>query len=94
MHSSALPKPGHWSIGMSISPTAECLSRNYQSYLERRDMILAQAAEVMGSHDLAAQWFNKPARGLDYRPPCRVLTDKDGYRLVRDYLERIEYGVY
>ena len=57
-------------------------------------MILSQATEILGSRSLAAQWFNKPARGLDYRPPCSVVTDEHGYRLVRDYLERIEYGVY
>ncbi|MFJ2320580.1 antitoxin Xre/MbcA/ParS toxin-binding domain-containing protein [Pseudomonas sp. NPDC087817] len=70
------------------------LSRHYQAYLEQRDMLLSQAKDVLGSRDLAAQWFNKPARGLDYRPPCSVVTDVHGYRLVRDYLERIKYGVY
>jgi uncharacterized protein (DUF2384 family) len=94
MDSSAQPKPGYWSIGMSVPPTAECLSGHYQAYLGRRDMILAQAAEVLGSCDLAVHWFNKPARGLDYRPPCSVVTDDHGYRLVRDYLCRIEYCVY
>jgi putative toxin-antitoxin system antitoxin component (TIGR02293 family) len=94
MHSSAQPKPGYWSIGTRVSPIADCLSRHYQAYLERRDMILTKAAEVLGSRDLAEQWFNKPARGLDYRPPCSVITDDHGYQLVRGYLGRIEYGVY
>lgn len=57
-------------------------------------MVLSQAAEVLGNRDLAAQWFNKPARGLDYQSPCSVVTDDNGYRRVREYLERIKYGVY
>lgn len=94
MHSSAQSKPDDWSIGTSVSPTAACLSRQYLAYLERRGMVLSQAAEVLGNRDLAAQWFNKPARGLDYQSPCSVVTDDNGYRRVREYLERIKYGVY
>ncbi|MFJ5240418.1 antitoxin Xre/MbcA/ParS toxin-binding domain-containing protein [Pseudomonas neuropathica] len=94
MYSSEHSKPSHWSIGTSAFPAAKLLSSHYQAYLEQRDMILSQAKDVLGSRDLAAQWFNKPARGLDYRPPCSVVTDVHGYRLVRDYLERIKYGVY
>lgn len=94
MHSSAQSKPDDWSIGTSVSPTAACLSRHYQAYLERRGIILSQAAVVLGSRDLAAQWFNKPARGLDYQSPCSVVTDDYGFRQVREYLGRIEYGVY
>ena len=94
MHSSAQSKPDDWSIGMSVPPTPACLSRRYQAYLERRGIILSQAAQVLGSRDLATQWFNKPARGLDYQSPCSVVTDDHGYRRVREYLDRIEYGVY
>lgn len=57
-------------------------------------MILSQALEVFGSRDLAALWFNKPARGLDYQSPCSVVTDDHGYRRVREYPGRIDYGVY
>lgn len=96
MDSSAQPNHGHWSLvnRQERLPTAECLSRHYQAYLEQRDIILIQATKVLGGRDLAAQWFNRPARGLDYRSPCSVISDDHGYRLVRDYLGRIEYGVY
>ncbi|WP_445181330.1 antitoxin Xre/MbcA/ParS toxin-binding domain-containing protein [Pseudomonas sp. McL0111] len=47
----------------------------------------------MGSRYLAVNWLNKPACDLIYRPPCSVASDEHGYRLVRDYLCRIEYGV-
>jgi len=57
-------------------------------------MILGQAAVVLGSRDLAEQWLNKRARGLDYQPPCSLVNDDHGYQRVRNYLGRIEYGVY
>ncbi|MHB2250570.1 antitoxin Xre/MbcA/ParS toxin-binding domain-containing protein [Pseudomonas fitomaticsae] len=93
MHSSAQSKPDDWSIGTSVPPTP-CLSRHYQVYLERRGIILSQKAQVLDSRDIATQWFNKPARGLHYQSPCSVVTDDHGYRRVREYLGRIEYGVY
>lgn len=94
MDSSTPLKRDHWSIGMSVSPAAECLSTRYQAYLERRWMILNQAERVFGSRSHAVEWFNKPARGLDYQPPCSVIVNKHGYQMVIDYLGRIEYGVY
>lgn len=94
MDSSALPKPDNWSIGMRVSSAAECLSTCYQAYLERRWMILNHAERVFGSRSHAVEWFNKPARGLDYQPPCGVIVDEHGYQTVVDYLGRIEYGVY
>ncbi|MBA5983456.1 DUF2384 domain-containing protein [Pseudomonas sp. MD195_PC81_125] len=49
---------------------------------------------MLGSCDRAEQWFNEPARGLDYQPPCSVIDDDHGYQRIKDYLGRIEYGVY
>ncbi|WP_438302098.1 antitoxin Xre/MbcA/ParS toxin-binding domain-containing protein [Pseudomonas sp. NMS19W] len=49
---------------------------------------------VLGSRASAEQWFNHPARGLDYQPPCSVANDEDGCQRIREYLGRIEYGVY
>jgi uncharacterized protein (DUF2384 family) len=56
--------------------------------------ILDQAAVVLGSRDCAEQWFNQPARGLDYQPPCSAVNDEHGCQRIREYLGRIEYGVY
>ncbi|WP_080663360.1 MbcA/ParS/Xre antitoxin family protein [Pseudomonas viridiflava] len=81
-------------MGPNLSPTAECLSRQYQGYLERRDLILIKTTNVFGSPDLVAEWFIKTVRGLDYRPPCSVIMDNHDYKLVYEYLDRIEYGVY
>lgn len=96
MDSSALHHSGHWTVinRQDRLPTAVCLSRHYQAYLGQREIILSQATNILGNRDLAVQWFHRPARGLDYRSPCSVVTDDHGYRLVRDYLGRIEYGVY
>lgn len=94
MHSKVQPKPYYWSIGKNTFTNVNCLSSHHQAYLVRRYMILGQAAEVLGSCDRAEQWFNEPARGLDYQPPCSVIDDDHGYQRIKDYLGRIEYGVY
>lgn len=91
---SQLPKPAQWSMILGDSPIPECLSSHYQVYLLRRKITLAYAAKVFGSRDFALHWFTKPARGLDYRPPCIVIANDDGYPQVNDYISRIEYGVY
>lgn len=93
MHSNAQSQPS-WSMSKNACPTAQCLSSHYQAYVLRRDMILEQADMVLGSRDSAEQWFNHPARGLDYRPPCSVVNDEHGCQRIREYLGRIEYGVY
>jgi putative toxin-antitoxin system antitoxin component (TIGR02293 family) len=94
MQSNAQSKPDSWSIGTKAFPAAKCLSTHHQAYLVRRDMILDQAAVVLGGRDSAEQWFNKPARGLDYQPPCSVVNDEHGCQRISEYLGRIEYGVY
>lgn len=94
MDPSAQPKTGHWSIGPRIFSSTECLNRHYLAYQERREMILAKAAVTLGNRDISTQWFNKPARGLNYRSPCSVVTDDQGLQQVVDYLARIEFGVY
>ena len=94
MITTAQPTPDRWSFVPHVFPTSECLSRPYQAYLIRRNLILAHATKVLGDHDSAVQWFNKPARGLDYQKPCKVVVDDQGLQMVSDYLTRIEYGVY
>lgn len=83
-----------WLVGKNACPTAQCLSSHHQAYLVRRDMILDQAAVVLGSRAHAEQWFNHPARGLDYQPPCSVVNEEHGCQRISEYLGRIEYGVY
>jgi putative toxin-antitoxin system antitoxin component (TIGR02293 family) len=56
--------------------------------------ILAKATEVLGSQEEAEQWLERPAIGLDQRRPIDLLTTPAGEKLVEEFLERLEYGVY
>ncbi|MGH6961888.1 MAG: type II RES/Xre toxin-antitoxin system antitoxin [Dongiaceae bacterium] len=56
--------------------------------------ILAKATAVLGSQAEAEQWLERPAIGLDQRLPIDLLATPAGVRIVEDYLERLEHGVY
>ena len=59
-----------------------------------RAEILAKAAEVFGTQDEAEQWLERAAPGLDGRRPLDLLATPVGVELVKDLLERLDYGVY
>ena len=56
--------------------------------------ILAKATAVLGSQNEAEQWLGRPAIGLDQRRPIDLLATPAGVKIVEDFLERLEYGVY
>jgi putative toxin-antitoxin system antitoxin component (TIGR02293 family) len=56
--------------------------------------IIAKAAAVLGSKEEAEKWLNRPATGLNQRRPIDLLATPAGARLVEDFLQRLEYGVY
>jgi putative toxin-antitoxin system antitoxin component (TIGR02293 family) len=56
--------------------------------------ILNKATEVLGGRDLAEAWMLTPARGLDGRAPVEMMSTDADLELVRDFLGRMEYGVY
>lgn len=56
--------------------------------------ILAKATEVFGSQEEAEQWLERPAIGLEQRRPIDLLATPAGVKLVEEFLDRIEYGVY
>jgi putative toxin-antitoxin system antitoxin component (TIGR02293 family) len=56
--------------------------------------ILARATDVMGSQEAAERWLEHPAIGLDRRCPIDLLATPAGLKMVKDYLTRLEYGVY
>lgn len=80
--------------GLCVSSSIGCWSVRYRCFLARVDQVLGQATRVLGTYQNASVWLTKPAFGLGWTSPCRVLTDAEGYRCVSDYLVRIEYGVY
>ncbi len=56
--------------------------------------LLAKAAAVLGSQSEAEMWMLRPALGLEGRRPIDLLATAAGSDLVREYLERLDYGVY
>lgn len=65
------------------------------SYLERvDDTILAQAANVFGSKEGAAEWLMQPAMALNQNRPIELLGTAEGREQVDRLLTRLQYGVY
>ena len=56
--------------------------------------ILARATALLGSKESAEQWLERPAIGLDQRRPLDLLVTPAGTKIVEDFLQRLEYGVY
>jgi putative toxin-antitoxin system antitoxin component (TIGR02293 family) len=56
--------------------------------------ILAKATKVFGDQTEAEQWLGRPAVGLNQNRPIDLLSTPAGAKLVEDFLERLEYGVY
>lgn len=61
---------------------------------EQLSEILCQAAKVLGSETEADAWMEKKAIGIGGRVPLDVMLTPEGRVALRDYLARIEYGVY
>src|SRR5918994_1884974 len=56
--------------------------------------VLGHATRVFGSQAEAEHWLDRPAIGLDHRKPIDLLRTHPGTRLVSEYLNRIEHGIY
>ncbi len=56
--------------------------------------VLLRAIEVMGSHDKALRWLNKPIRALGSQTPISLLSTPEGKQKVLIVLGRLEHGVY
>lgn len=59
-----------------------------------RAEILAKASEVLGTRKAAKEWMSLSAMGLDGARPIDLVCTEDGARTVRDFLMRLELGVY
>ncbi len=97
IHSASLEK----AVGMSVRTVqrrkgapAKPLSQEQSGRTWKFAEILAKATAVLGSQDDAEQWLERPAIGLDQRRPIDLLATPAGTRIVEDYLERLELGVY
>lgn len=56
--------------------------------------ILTQAAELSGAREEAERWMMQKAMGLDGARPIDLLSTVQGAELVKEFLGRIELGVY
>jgi putative toxin-antitoxin system antitoxin component (TIGR02293 family) len=56
--------------------------------------ILTQAAELFGGREEAERWMTQNAMGLDGARPIDLLCTVQGSDLVKEFLGRLEYGVY
>ena len=73
---------------------AEPLSQEQSGRTWKFAEILAKATAVLGSKEEAELWLERPAMGLDRRRPIDLLATPAGVKMVEDFLERLEYGVY
>ena len=56
--------------------------------------VMANAIQVLGSREKAAQWLRSPNRALDATAPISLLDTDIGAQQVGEILGRIEYGIY
>ena len=56
--------------------------------------ILTKATAVLGTQQEAEQWLERPAIGLDQHRPIDLLATPAGAKIVEDFLDRLEFGVY
>jgi putative toxin-antitoxin system antitoxin component (TIGR02293 family) len=56
--------------------------------------ILTQATEVFGGKEEAERWMMQKAMGLDGARPIDLLSTVQGSELVKEFLGRLEHGVY
>jgi putative toxin-antitoxin system antitoxin component (TIGR02293 family) len=73
---------------------AKLLSQEQSGRTWKFAEILSKATAVLGSQEEAERWLERPAIGLDQRRPIELLATPAGVKLVEDFLERLEYGVY
>ncbi len=88
-------------VGMSLrtfqrrkDAPAKRLSQEQSGRTWKFAEILAKATAAFGSRDVAEQWLQSPAMGLDQRRPIDLLATPAGVELVEVFLERLKYGVY
>ena len=70
------------------------LSATESDRLVRVARMGAAAEDVLGNHDKAGRWLQKPNRALGGTIPIELLSSDLGAGQVETILGRIEYGVY
>ncbi|NNB29097.1 DUF2384 domain-containing protein [Pseudomonas fragi] len=55
---------------------------------------LEHANVGFGKQETAEDWLNRPCPHLDGLIPLDLIDNSIGFQVVKDYLERIELGIY
>ena len=64
------------------------------SLATRKARTLRLATKIMGGESEAKRWMVKRVMGLDGQRPVDLLRSAEGAEIIRDFLIRLEYGVY
>jgi putative toxin-antitoxin system antitoxin component (TIGR02293 family) len=57
-------------------------------------VVVQKAEEVLGAREAAETWLHQPAVAFEGRRPIELLSTRQGAKLVKDHLTRMDYGVY
>jgi len=89
-----LGKPCRLKQGKSDESAASRLSALQSAIAFQYAKVLEQATIVFGSLRLAEEWLAKPCRKLADNIPINLVGNPIGFKVIEDYLERVEMGVY
>lgn len=56
--------------------------------------ILERARDVFGKQAAAEDWLSRPCLYLEGLTPLDLIDNAIGFQVVKDYLDRIEFGIY
>ncbi|WP_081951567.1 antitoxin Xre/MbcA/ParS toxin-binding domain-containing protein [Pseudomonas cremoricolorata] len=56
--------------------------------------ILERASDVFGKQTTAEDWLSRPCRYLEGLTPIDLIDNAIGFQVVKDYLDRVEFGIY
>lgn len=80
--------------GSHRKENASRFRRSQTEYLLDLVDVTQKATEVFGSRDIAEAWLIKPVSALNGHIPIELLSSRWGSNAVREYLIRVDHGVY
>ncbi|HEY4857683.1 MAG TPA: antitoxin Xre/MbcA/ParS toxin-binding domain-containing protein [Xanthobacteraceae bacterium] len=100
-HASTTAKPGN-DKPISVRTSRDRKKKSAEKLLSQEQSgrtwklaeILTKATAVFGTQQEAEQWLERAAIGLDQRRPIDLLATPAGAKIVEDFLDRLEFGVY
>ena len=78
----------------AYAPYLERLSARKSALVYQYAKILEASISIFGSQQRAEEWLVQPCSRLEGSIPVELVENPVGFRLVIDYLERVEFGVY